>query len=115
VGVVVPFFWTRQRHAYYVSSVTSLTMTDNHARLASTGVRAATPVEAVRIWGVLGNWIEIRGLGLSGPFQVGVHIEDTGPGPRKGRSLQYLSDVLNLDGSVALDVPATFQHDRCLP
>jgi len=54
-------------------------------------------------------------MDLTGPFRIGVVIRDTGPGGRKGRSLRYLSDVLNADGSVALDVPADFQHDRCLP
>ena len=115
VALVVPFFWARQRHAYYVGNVASLTMTDNHARLARTGSQDGTPVDAVRVWGVLGNWVEVRGMDLTGPFRVGVVIRDTGPGGRKGRSLRYLSDVLNADGAVALDVPADFQHDRCLP
>lgn len=115
VGLIVPFFWTRQRHAYYVGNVGSLTMTDNHARLARTGSQAGTPVDAVRVWGVLGNWVEVRGMDLTGPFRIGVVIRDTEPGGRKGRSLRYLSDVLNADGAVALDVPADFQHDRCLP
>jgi hypothetical protein len=115
VGLIVPFFWARQRHAYYVGNVASLTMTDNHARLARTGSQDGTPVDAVRVWGVLGNWVEVRGMDLTGPFRIGVVIRNTGPGGRKGRSLHYLSDVLNADGSVALDVPADFQHDRCLP
>ncbi|MEO7069893.1 MAG: hypothetical protein ABI131_05300, partial [Nostocoides sp.] len=115
VALVVPFFWARQRHAFYVGSVVSLTMTDNHARLARTGNQDATPVDAVRVWGSLGSWIEVRGLDLTGPFRIGVQIRDTGSGPVKGRSLHYLSDVLNADGSVAVDVPADFQHDRCLP
>jgi hypothetical protein len=115
VGLIVPFFWVRQRHAYYVGNVASLTMTDNHARLARTGSQDGTPVDAVRVWGVLGNWVEVRGMDLTGPFRIGVVIHDTGPGGSKGRSLRYLSDVLNADGSVALDVPADFQHDRCLP
>jgi len=115
VGLIVPFFWARQRHAYYVGNVASLTMTDNHARLARTGSQDGTPVDAVRIWGALGNWIEVRGMDLTGPFRIGVVIRDTGPGGIKGRSLRYLSDVLNAEGSVALDVPADFQHDRCLP
>jgi hypothetical protein len=115
VGLIVPFFWTRQRHAYYVGNVASLTMTDNHARLARTDSQDGTPVDAVRVWGDLGNWVEVRGMDLTGPFRTGVVIRDTGPGGLKGRSLRYLSDVLNADGSVALDVPADFQHDRCLP
>ncbi len=115
VALVVPFFWARQRHAYYVGNVASLTMTDNHARLVRTGSQDGTPVDAVRIWGVLGSWLEVRGMDLTGPFRVGVVIRDTGPGGIKGRSLRYLSDVLNADGAVALDVPADVQHDRCLP
>ena len=69
----------------------------------------------MRVWGVLGSWVEVRGMDLTGPFRIGVVIRDTGPGGLKGRSLRYLSDVLNADGSVSLDVPADFQHDRCLP
>jgi len=83
VGLIVPFFWARQRHAYYVGSVASLTMTDNHARLARTGNRDATAVDAVRVWGALGNWIEIRGLDLTGPFRIGVVIQTPVPGPAR--------------------------------
>lgn len=115
VGLVVPFFWSRQRHAFYVGSVEGLTMTDNHARLARGGGQDGTPVDAVRIWGSLGGWIEVRGMELTGAFRFGVVIRDTGSGPARGRSLHYLSDVLNAGGSAALDVPADFQHDRCLP
>ena len=115
VGLIVPFFWARQRHAYYVGNVASLTMTDNHARLVRTGSLDGTPVDAVRVWGALGGWVEIRGMDLAGPFRTGVVIRDTGPGGVKGRSLRYLSDVLNANGVAALDVPADFQHDRCLP
>lgn len=115
VELVVPFFWGRQRHAFYIGNVASLTMTDNHARLDRTGTQDGTPVDAVRVWGVLGSWITLRGLDLTGGFRVGVVVRDTGPGPVKGRSLRYLSDVLNADGGAALDVPTSFQHDRCLP
>ncbi len=115
VGLIVPFFWARQRHAFYLGSVTSLTMTDNHARLDRGGSQDGTPVDAVRIWGGLGAWVEVRGMDLSGAFRFGVVIRDTGAGPVQGRSLHYLSDVLNAQGSAALDVPPGFQHDRCLP
>ncbi|CCH76133.1 hypothetical protein BN12_1080010 [Nostocoides japonicum T1-X7] len=115
VGLRVPFFWGRQRHAVYVGNVARLTMTDNHAQLTRTGSQDGTLVDAVRIWGVLGNWIQVRGLDLTGPFHTGVVIRDVGPGPTPRRSLRFLSDVLNENGGAALDVPASFQSERCLP
>jgi hypothetical protein len=109
----VPFFWGRQRHAIYVGNVDRLTMIENHAILFERGGPEATFVDAVRIWGRLGPWLQVRGLDLTGDFRSGVVIRDTGP--VKGNALHYVSDVLNIDGTRALDVPATALQDRCLP
>lgn len=115
VGSVVPFFWTRQRHAFYVGSVAGLTMADNHARITRLLIVRGTTVDAVRIWGALGPWVEVRGLDLTGGFGTGLVVRDTGPG-RDGRpSMHYVSDVLNADGARAVDLPQTFQSERCLP
>lgn len=115
VIVSVPFFWTRQRHAIYVGNVTSLTMTDNHARLARSGLQEGTSVDAVRVWGVLGNWVQIRGLDLTGPFRTGLVARDVGSGPAPHRSIRYVSDIVNQQGGLALDVPASFVAERCVP
>ena len=120
---LVPFFWSRQRHAIYVGSSASTTLLDNHAHLSrGTGIftifARSTGVEAVRIWGRTGPWLQVRGLDLTGPYQVGVHIVDTsGPSivTRVRPTVRYISDVLNLDGAAALDVPAAIARDRCVP
>ena len=119
---LVPFFWSRQRHAIYVGSSASSTLVDNHAHLSrgSTFTKSAelrgTPVEAVRIWGRLGPWLSVRGVDLTGAYAVGVRIQDTGnPQQQSGHVLRYVSDVLNTNGTVALVAPAYVAHDRCVP
>lgn len=113
---LVPFFWGRQRHAFYVGNVNRLTMLDNHAALVrSGGDTDGTAVDAVRIWGQLGPWLQLRGLEVTGTFRFGVVLRDTNASP--GTTLHYISDVANLNGVKALDVPPspTVLRDRCLP
>jgi hypothetical protein len=119
----VPFFWSRQRHAIYVGSSASTTLLDNHAHL-SRGLTEkyaelrGTPVEAVRIWGRLGPWLQVRGVALTGAFEVGVHIVDTSPPEslkRSPRAVRYVSDVLNVDGFHGVVVPAYVATERCVP
>ena len=120
---LVPFYWSRQRHAIYVGSSASTTLLDNHAHLTrGTGqfvvFRQSTGVEAVRIWGRLGPYLQVRGLDLTGAYFVGVHIVDT-TGPaivgHQPVAVRYVSDVLNLNGAHALDVPASIAAERCVP
>jgi hypothetical protein len=120
---VVPFFWSRQRHAIYVGSSASTTLLDNHAHL-SRGLTQkyaelrATAVEAVRIWGRLGPWLQVRGVDLTGAFDVGVHIVDTSPPEslkRSPRAVRYVSDVLNLDGRHGVVAPSYVATERCVP
>ena len=120
VAAVVPFFWTRSRHAYYVGSVARLTMLDNSATLTRNGATpvllasiAPTPVEAVRVHGRTGPWLSIRGLNLAGPFTVGVAVTDLSLQTETPK-LKYVSDVVNAGGGAAL-VPPTLPHDRCVP
>jgi hypothetical protein len=114
---IVPFFWGRQRHGYYMGNVASLTMVDNHARLVRTGQSTdnAMRVDAVRIYGDLGPWLQVRGIDLSGPFNTGVFVRDTGPGPGNAPSLRYISDVLNTQGTRGVDVAGFATTERCLP
>ncbi|MDQ6725717.1 MAG: DUF6519 domain-containing protein [Actinomycetota bacterium] len=116
---LVPFFWARQRHAIYVGSSASTTLVDNHAHLTRGAVLRLgeirpTPVEAVRIWGRLGPWLQIRGLDITGPYTVGVRIEDTSTTP-PARAVRHVSDVLNLNGHRALLAPASVTSERCVP
>ncbi len=114
----VPFFWLRQRHAIYVGNVGSLTMVDNHARLVRTGGSVdGSSVDAVRVWGRLGPYLQVRGVDLTGDWRTGVVVCDTSPNP-PGRRLWYVSDVLNADGASAVSVPPTVPPtvpERCVP
>jgi hypothetical protein len=118
---LVPFFWSRQRHAIYVGSSASTTLVDNHAHLSRAMLTKiadlrGTSVEAVRIWGRLGAWLSVRGVDLTGGYAIGVHIQDTGnPKQQPGHVLRYVSDVLNTNGPVALVAPTYVAHDRCVP
>jgi hypothetical protein len=114
VESLIPFFWLRQRHAYYVGNVQSLTMVDNHAHLTRVLVERSTPVEAVRVWGILGGRIHIRGLDLTGPYAVGVRVRATSFAVNEV-FMHYVSDVLNPSGFPAVDVPQTFIIERCVP
>ncbi|HZK05320.1 MAG TPA: DUF6519 domain-containing protein [Actinomycetaceae bacterium] len=116
----VPYFWMRHRHAIYVGNFDHLTMADNRATLTRTGrtgrtVRATgvTAVDAVRVWGRLGPYLQIRGLELTGGFRYGVRLENTIDDGR--RLLRYISDVLNLDGELAVNSDATVIEQRCEP
>jgi Family of unknown function (DUF6519) len=116
---LVPFFWARQRHAIYVGSSASTTLLDNHAHLARgvlsrLGEIRPTPVEAMRIWGRLGPWLQVRGVDLTGAYAVGVRIEDTSDA-KSARAVQHVSDVLNLNGPKALEAPASVSFERCVP
>ncbi|MFR9778046.1 DUF6519 domain-containing protein [Micromonospora sp. MS34] len=114
VSCAVPFFWGRQRHAFHVGGFTSLTMVDNHARLQRTGDQTdGTVVDAVRIIGQLGAFLQLRGLDASGPFRAGVVLRDEGPTQRV--SLRYVSDVLNPLGVGVRVEQGSFLLDRCVP
>jgi hypothetical protein len=121
VACAVPFFWNRDRHAYYVGSVNRLSLLDNSASLRRTGASptaltsiAPTPVEAVRLYGRSGPWLSVRGLTLTGPFSVGVAVTDLSVQAR-GARLHYVSDVLNSSGAGPALTPDTIPHDRCVP
>jgi hypothetical protein len=127
VDCLVPFYWSRQRHAIYVGSSFSTTLIDNHADLTR-GQSAksyvadlpVTPVEAVRIWGSLGQWLQVRGVDLTGVFAIGVHIVDTDPPPPRSfvprrKTLRYVSDVLNADGAHGVVAPDYVTTERCIP
>jgi len=113
----VPFFWTRQRHAIYVGNVASLTMVDNHASLTRTGGSPdGTTVDAVRIWGLVGPFLQVRGLDLTGDFRTGVLVRDTTPySPVQPPAVRHISDVLNSEGVRAVDAPASVTTERCVP
>ncbi|NES13783.1 MULTISPECIES: DUF6519 domain-containing protein [Micromonospora] len=108
----VPFFWARQRHAFYVGSFTSLTMLDNRAELRRMGDEG-TPVDAVRVIGQFGAFLQLRGLDASGPFRAGVLLRDEGSAQRV--SLRYVSDVLNPLGVGVRVELGSFTLDRCIP
>lgn len=122
----VPYFWMRQRHAFYVGNVDHLTMTDNRAHLTRTGrpgtgpvittagTAGITAVDAVRVWGRIGPYLQIRGLELTGGFRYGILLENTIDDARR-RLLRYICDVLNLDGNLAVNTNANVIRERCLP
>ena len=122
VRCAIPFYWNRSRHAIYVGSVNRLTIHDNSASLVRIGGStdiaqfAATPVDAVRIFGRIGPWLSVRGLNLTGGFRCGVRVTQTGPAAG-GSRLRYVSDVLNSGGNgpALLPSPFPYQHERCVP
>lgn len=117
VTCAVPFFWGRQRHAFFVGNAASVTATDNHAQLVRTGTGADRPtdVDALRVHGDLGAWLHVRGLDLTGPFATGVVVRDTGPGTGNQRALRYVGDVLNSGGARGADVAGSATTERCVP
>lgn len=108
----VPFFWGRERHAFYVGGFTSLSMLDNRAELLRIG-EEGTPVDAVRVIGDLGAFLQLRGLDASGPFRAGVVLRDEGAAQRV--SLRYVSDVFNPLGVGVRVEQGSFTLERCIP
>lgn len=116
VGCSVPYFWMRQRHAIYVGNVNNLTVVDNRTNLNRTGGSTdGTSVDAVRVWGLVGPFLQVRQLDLTGDFRFGVLVRDTTPPGNRPRMVRHISDVLNLDGRQAVNVPATVTTERCVP
>lgn len=108
VGWRLPYFWMRQRHAIYVGNVNNLTVVDNRADLPRTGGSTdGTSVAAVRVWGLVSPFLQVRGLDLTGDFRFGALVRDTTPSGNRPRLVRHISAVLNLDGAQAVSVPAT--------
>ena len=92
-------------------------MVDNRAHVVRTySSNGWTPVDAVRVWGLVGSFLQIRGLRVTGDnFRYGVLVRDTtDSGAPQGR-VRHISDVLNLEGVKAVDVPPTVTTERCVP
>jgi hypothetical protein len=118
---LVPYFWQRSRHAYYVGSFTSLTMTDNHAQLTYSGgvqalklLRVNSGMEAVRIWGRIGTYLQVRGVDASGGYRTAVVVNEITAGAVPA-GLHYVADVFNGGGGTGLVAPQWVLRERCLP
>lgn len=118
---LVPYFWQRSRHAYYVGSFSSLTMTDNHAQLTYSGgaqalklLRVNSGMEAVRIWGRIGTYLQVRGVDASGGYRTAVVVNESTAGAVP-TGLHYVSDVFNNGGGTGVVAPQWVLRDRCLP
>ena len=120
IGCSIPFFWSRSRHAIFVGSAQSVRLTDNVASLRRTGgsdsiivTIAATPVEAVRLYGRYQRQVRVQGLDLTGLFAAGVAVTDLGV--QQERRLIWVSDVINASLAGPAVTPDWIDHDRCIP
>lgn len=108
VRVLIPVVYNRGRHAIFVGNTRRLSVLDTVAELNRIGKEELTPVDGVRVHGVLGPQLMIRNTSLTG-FGVGVSVKPVEPSPAGGKRLWVVTDTLATGTAVA--VSATFPVD----
>jgi len=114
VHALVPASYDRDRHGVFVGNVRSLHVVDNVATLRRVGgeaVRAPTPVEGVRVHGVLGPFLAIRQTSLQG-FSTGVRVV---PLSQPKSRVWLVAETLAEGATAALVAPSIVDRERNVP
>jgi len=83
VDIVLPPDAIGERHGMFIGSCASATVRDNRLALsASLGSGPPRRIEAIRVWGTLGPYLEIATNHVTG-FPVGVNVHAQSPGADK--------------------------------
>jgi hypothetical protein len=113
VHAVVPADYSRDRHAVFVGNARSIHVVDTVATLRRIGTTAAgaapTPVEGIRIHGVLGPFMTVRQSSLEG-FAVGVRVVPLAPFPKP--CMWVVAETFAAGAATALDAPAIVDRER---
>ncbi len=108
VHAVVPADYNRDRHGVFVGNARSIHVVDTVATLrrvgsvAATGAQA-TPVEGIRVHGVLGPFLTVRQSSLEG-FAVGVRVVPLAPFPKP--RMWLVAETFATGATTVLDAPA---------
>lgn len=113
VHSLVPAEFPRDRHGIFVGNCRSIHILDTVATLRRLGTvatgAAPTPVEGIRVHGVLGPFVCVRQSSLAG-FQVGVRVVPLAPMPK---SRMWLVAETFADGAAPMvDAPAVVAQQR---
>ena len=113
VHAVVPADYSRDRHGIFVGNARSIHVVDTVATLRRIGSVATgaqpSPVEGIRIHGVLGPFLSVRQSSLEG-FAVGVRVV---PLPTVPKSRMWLvAETFAADATTLLDAPVTVERER---
>jgi hypothetical protein len=114
VHAVVPASYDRDRHGIFVGNVRSLHIVDNVATLRRVSVEPTptpTPVEGVRVHGVLGPFLAIRQTSLQG-FTTGVRVT---PLSQPELRMWLVAETLAEGATTALVAPAIVDRERNVP
>ncbi len=112
---LVPANYNRDRHGIFVGNARSIHVLETVASLRRLGKpvdRAPTPVEGIRIHGVLGQFLVVRDSSLQG-FTVGVRIVPLGPVPAS--RVWLVAETMAQGASTALDAPPAVDRERNAP
>jgi hypothetical protein len=113
IDLVVPSFYDRDRHGVFVGNARSIHILDTTATLTRPGKPSLrpTPVEGVRVYGVLGPFLTVRQTSLRG-FRVGVRVRPLQP-LRQG-ALWLVAELMADGAGIALDAPLVVDRQRIL-
>ena len=113
VHALVPLEFNRDRHGVFVGNARSIHLIDTVATLRRLGKATPdskpTPVEGVRVHGVLGPFLCVRQSSLQG-FAVGVRVVPLAPVPRS--RMWLVAETFAEGASTMLDAPATVDRER---
>ncbi len=110
IHALVPSSYDRDRHGIFVGNARSIHIVDTNATLTRPGkpTPRATPVEGIRVHGVLGRFLTVRQTSLRG-FQVGVRVK---PLPEKKGQMWLVAELMADGASQALDAPGVVDRQR---
>jgi hypothetical protein len=114
VHALVPPDYDRERHGIFVGNAGSVHITDTIATLQRTGRSARlsdTPVEGIRVFGVLGPFLVIRHTSLRG-FQIGIRVA---PLVTPNLRIWTVTETMAVGARAALMAPPTVGSNNNAP
>ena len=114
VHALVPPDYDRERHGIFVGNARSVHVIDTVATLTRTGRSprlADTPVEGIRVFGVLGPFLVIRHTSLRG-FQIGIRVA---PLVTPNLRIWTVTETMAVGARAALMAPPTVGSNNNAP
>jgi Bacterial Ig-like domain (group 1) len=108
----VPVAHPRARHAVFIGNAKSVHVKDTIATLERTGSGTPNEVDAIRLHGVFGPFVDVSQTSVRN-FTRGVHVEplDPVPSPR----MWLVSETMADGGTLGADAPDTVDQERNYP
>ncbi len=116
VHALVPAAHDRDRHAVFVGNARSIHVEDTVATLRRIGpapLGGATPVEGIRIHGVLGAFVCVRQTSLRGFAPTGVTVVPLGSPPPD--RMWLVAETMAEDAALGVSAPVSVEQERNRP